>query len=106
MPLDASLKAWLALSLTRGLGGEGARRLLMEFGSPEAVLAASIGSLKSVVRANVAAEIANGFDDGLLAATSVWLEDGNNHVVTLADGEYPQALLNTSDPPLLLYVKG
>ena len=32
MPPDASLRAWLALSLARGLGGEGARRLLKEFG--------------------------------------------------------------------------
>jgi DNA processing protein len=106
MSFDASLKAWLALSLTRGLGGEGARRLLMEFGSPEAVFAASPGSLKSLVKANVAAEIAMGIDDDLLAATMLWLEDCNNHIVTLADSDYPQALLNTIDPPLLLYVKG
>ena len=35
-----------------------------------------------------------------------WLEDSNNHIVTLADSDYPQALLNIPDPPLLLYVKG
>jgi DNA processing protein len=38
MVVDASLKAWLTLSLTRGLGSESARRLLKEFGSPEAVI--------------------------------------------------------------------
>lgn len=106
MPSDASLKAWLALSLTRGLGGEGARRLLKEFGSPEAVLAASPGSLKSFVKADVTAEISKGIGDDALAPALDWLQDGNNHVVTLADGDYPQALLNIPDPPLLLYVKG
>ena len=103
---DASLKAWLALSLTRGLGGEGARRLLKEFGSPEAVFAASAASLRSVVKAEIAAEIGKGITEDALAPTLAWLEDGNNRVVTLADSDYPQALLNIPDPPLLLYVKG
>jgi DNA processing protein len=106
MSLDASLKAWLALSLTRGLGGESARRLLQEFGSPEAVLAASTGSLKTVVKADVAAEIAKGINEAALAPAHEWLQDDNNRIVTLADSEYPQSLLNIPDPPLLLYVKG
>jgi DNA processing protein len=106
MQADASLMAWLALSLIRGLGGESARRLLKEFGSPEAVFAASPGSLRSGVKAEVAAEIGKGIADDLLAPTLAWLEDGNNRIVTLADSDYPQALLNIPDPPLLLYVKG
>ncbi|TAN84474.1 MAG: DNA-protecting protein DprA [Gallionella sp.] len=103
---DASLKAWLALGLIRGLGGESARRLLKEFGSPEAVFAAPVSSLKSTVKTEVAAEICKGVDGGLLAPALAWLEDSNNHIVTLADSDYPQALLNIPDPPLLLYVKG
>ena len=106
MIADDSLKSWLALNLTQGLGGEGARRLLKEFGSPEAVFAASISLLKSVVKADVAAEISKGIAGDILAPTMAWLEDSNNHIVTLADSDYPQALLNISDPPLLLYVKG
>jgi DNA processing protein len=103
---DVSLKAWLALSLTRGLGGEGARRLLKEFGSPDAVFASSISSLKSSVKADVAAEISKGVADDVIAPALAWLEDSSNHIVTLADSDYPQALLNIPDPPLLLYVKG
>jgi DNA processing protein len=106
MIADVSLKSWLALHLTHGLGGEGTRRLLKEFGSPEAVFAASISSLKSVVKADVAAEISKGIADDLLAPALAWLEDSNNHIVTLADSDYPQALLNIPDPPPLLYVKG
>ncbi len=106
MSFDASLKAWLALSLTHGLGGEGARRLLKEFGSPEAVFAASTGSLRNFVKAEVVAEIGRGIDEAMLTPALGWLEDGRNRIVTLADGDYPQALLNTPDPPLLLYVKG
>jgi DNA processing protein len=106
MAAEASLKAWLALSLTLGLGGESTRRLLKEFGSPDAVFVASISSLKSVVKADVAAEISKGIADDAIAPALVWLEDNNNHIVTLADSDYPQALLNIPDPPLLLYVKG
>ena len=102
MAAEASLKAWLALSLTRGLGGESARRLLKEFGSPDAVFAAPISSLKSVVKTDVAAEISKGIADDAVAPALVWLEDNNNHIITLADSDYPQALLNIPDPPLLL----
>jgi DNA processing protein len=106
MVVDASLKAWLSLSLTRGLGAESARRLLKEFGSPEAVFGASINSLKSVVKYDVAAEICAGIAEEAIASTLAWLDDPNNHIFTLADDEYPQELLNIPDPPLLLYVKG
>ena len=106
MTFDVSLKAWLTLNLTRGLGGESARRLLKEFGSPDAIFTASVNSLKSVVKAEVAAEISKGISDDAIAPALAWLEDSNNHIVTLADSGYPQALLNIPDPPLLLYVKG
>lgn len=106
MIIDDSLKAWLALSLVRGLGGESARRLLKEFGSPEAVYAAPIRSLKSIVKAEIASEIGNGIADEMIAPALSWLSDDGNHIATLADSDYPQALLNIHDPPLLLYVKG
>jgi len=106
MSFDVSLKAWLTLSLTRGLGGENARRLLKEFGSPDAVFSAPISSLKSVVKSDIAAEISAGIDEEAIIPALDWLEDPNNHIFTLADEEYPRALLNIPDPPLLLYVKG
>jgi DNA processing protein len=101
-----ALKAWIALSLIRGLGGEGVRRLLREFGSPEAVFAASSAALTAFARPEVINAIKLGISDDALASTRDWLSDSNNHLVTLADSDYPQALLNISDPPLLLYVKG
>lgn len=106
MSVDASLKAWLALSMTRGLGAESARRLLRELGSPEAVFSASAHTLKSIVKSEVAAEIGKGIAGDVIAPALAWLQENNNHVVTLGDRDYPQALLNIPDPPLLLYVKG
>ena len=106
MVVDESLKAWLTLSLIRGLGGEGARLLLREFGSPDAVLSAPPSLLKSFVKAEVASAIGKGVGDDVLEPTLAWLQSDENHVVTLGDSDYPQSLLNIADPPLLLYVKG
>ena len=106
MVVDESLKAWLTLSLIRGLGGEGARILLKEFGSPDAVLSATPSLLKSFVKADVASAVGKGLDEEVLEPTLTWLQADENHIVTLGDNDYPQSLLNIADPPLLLYVKG
>ena len=106
MPLDAELTSWLTLSQIPGLGNERLRQLLQAFGSPLAILSTPAASLKQFVRPVVANAIVNADSDDFLAFTSTWLEDPHNHIVTLADADYPQALLNIPDPPLLLYVKG
>ena len=45
--------------------------------------------------------------DEQLAATRAWLSgDSARHVITLGDAAYPSSLLETADPPLLLYAHG
>lgn len=106
MPLEPDTAAWLRLSLTQGLGSDAFRKLLLAFGGPEQVLGASRSSLTTVVTGKIADAILDGECYGDPALVETWLADGNNHVVTLADAEYPQALLQTPDPPPLLYIKG
>ncbi len=106
MPLAPDLEAWLRLSLTQGLGSESFRKLLSAFGGPEQILGASRTSLTVVVSGKIADAILDGQLHADPAAVETWLADTNNHVVTLADTEYPQALLQTADPPPLIYVKG
>jgi DNA processing protein len=106
MPLDASLASWISLSQTPALGNAGLRRLLQAFGSPDAVLAASVSSLSMHVKPTVAQAIKAGVDESAISLVAAWLDDPLNRVLTVADAEYPQFLLNTADPPLLLYVKG
>ena len=106
MSLPPDLAAWLRLSLTTGLGGEAFRKLLLSFGGPEQILGASRTALTAVVTGKLADAILDGDLYSELAPVETWLADSNNHVVTLADGDYPQALLQTPDPPPLLYVKG
>jgi DNA processing protein len=104
--MDAELALWLALNQIPGLGNEGLRRLLQAFGPPAHIFATPAHALRQVVKPAVADAIVQGVDEAALAHIATWLEDPNNGVVTLADPDYPQTLLNISDPPLLLYVKG
>ncbi len=106
MPLAPDLSAWLRLSLTAGLGGEAFRKLLLAFGGPEQVLGASRTALTAVVSGKIADALLDGTLHGELSTVETWLADSNNHVVTLADAQYPQALLQTPDPPPLIYAKG
>jgi len=101
---DPSL--WVALSLIPGLGGETYRSLLQNFGAPENIFAAGLGALDKVVRAPIARAIAAGPVRDSLTPTLKWLEEPLNHIVTLADADYPRGLLEMTDPPPLLYVKG
>lgn len=107
MAVDVELVSWLKLSQISGLGNENCRRLLQSFGSPSAIFSAPLSSLKQIVRPAIANAICKNDDcnEFIMQATS-WLEDDLNHIVTLADEEYPQSLLNIPDPPFLLYVKG
>ncbi len=104
--MDAELASWLALNQIPGLGNEGLRRLLQTFGAPAHIYATPARTLKQVVPPAVAETIARGWDEATLEPVARWLEDPRNSIVTLADPDYPQALLQIPDPPLLLYVKG
>src|SRR5687767_8753247 len=100
------LEAWLRLSLVTGLGHAALRKLLGEFGSPGAVLAAGPTMLRRWVETDIAAAIAAGGNAAAAEAALQWLAGSANHIVTLGDADYPRLLLEIPDPPPLLYVKG
>lgn len=101
-----STAAWLRLSLTRGLGLDAQRRLLSVFGPPERLFAASGSAIAAAVGDKAARAIAAFDDDAAIARAIEWAGLPGNHILTLADATYPQALLEIPDPPTLLYVKG
>ena len=98
--------AWLRLTLISGLGSAAVRKLLLEFGSPERVLAARRTELQRLVGADITAQIVAGGNADGARQTLAWLNDPANLLVTLGDADYPQLLLQIPDPPPLLYVKG
>lgn len=109
------LTAWLRLLETPKVGRESARRLLSTFGSPEAAIGASVTARRAVVGESAAnaLAVAPAELDALVDATLAWLADGvenssaaHRSIVTLGDPTYPALLLDTADPPLLLYAQG
>lgn len=102
------LAAWLRLLGTPEVGRDKARRLLSAFGSPQAVFDAGAASLREVAGSLTdALRTPPAMLDALVDATWQWLAAGERHaVVTLGDALYPPALLETGDPPLLLYLQG
>lgn len=108
MPRD-ELAAWLRLLLTPGLGRATARQLLATFGLPEALWAQAPDSWGRAVEPPLAQAMAQppeGFDDTVQAHERWLAQDGERHVLTLADPRYPATLLDTADPPLMLFVHG
>ncbi len=102
----ADIASWVGLSLIPGLGDGTYRKLLGAFGEPKEIYAAPYAALLAVVGRDVADSIHRGLDPDKLAPLFAWLDNEHNHIITLADAEYPQTLLQIPDPPPLLYVKG
>ena len=106
------LAAWLRLCSTPGISRASARKLLAALGSAERVLAADEPTLLSLTGRDVVRALRrrDARDDANLAATRRWLDtasaDVPRDVVTLGDPRYPALLLETADPPLLLFTLG
>lgn len=106
MEAHQALLSWVALSLVDGLGSAGYCQLLLRFKTPDAVLAASRSTLCEVVSAEVADGIREALQHPALPATMEWLQQADNHLITLADAYYPKRLLEIDHPPPVLYAKG
>jgi len=113
MPTDtlnsAELYAWLRLAQEPNLSTAQARHLLAAAGLPQHVYEWSIPALAKIVPETLAMQLHRPPDEGLaqrIQAGLQWLSAADHHLLTLADPDYPQSLLDLADPPLLLYVHG
>lgn len=106
------LAAWLRLALTDGVGNATARRLLMQYGAPQEIFQTSAAALQSCASAAQAEQLTQVPPQlaAQLETTWQWLENpppGLGHaLITLGDPRYPESLLHTEDPPLMLYAIG
>ncbi|HKI12793.1 MAG TPA: DNA-processing protein DprA [Candidatus Acidoferrum sp.] len=106
MELEASL-SWLALTLTPGIAARLSARLLREYGSPEGVFRAPLTGIEAC---NVPAPAAQ----AIFKKQLFWraekevdaLRKVGGELVNWKEPEYPQALLQIYDPPVMLYVRG
>jgi DNA processing protein len=104
--LEASL-SWLALTLTPGIAARLSARLLREYGSPEGVFRAPLTGIEAC---NVPAPAAQ----AIFKKQLFWraekevdaLRKVGGKLVNWKEPDYPQALLQIYDPPVMLYVRG
>ena len=110
------LRAWLRLVLAPRIGLGAGHRLLAALGSPQAVFDAPEAALAALVGPKDAKALRQEPEglDARVEATVRWLDaspllaDGvrARHLLSLADARYPRSLLQTADPPLLVFTQG
>jgi DNA processing protein len=106
MRAEPGLASWLQLTLTPGLGGAALRAMLRQFGLPQAILERRQSELAAYApTAALAALQSQEVRDAVTRALE-WSAAPRHAIVTLADDLYPRALLETADPPALLYTIG
>jgi len=104
---DAEQRAWLRLTLTEGVGPRAARELLSAFGLPGTIFEAGRAALADVAGAPLTAKLLAPPPAQAIERALVWLGAGaDRSLITLADPDYPAALLELADAPPLLYLRG
>lgn len=106
---DDEFAAWFRLLETPGVGRDAARRLLAACGTPESVFRTAAATLRELAGAGIAAALQREPPQytARLAAALAWLRGGADRgALTIGDAAYPPLLLQSADPPLLLYVQG
>ncbi|MGK0190329.1 MAG: DNA processing protein [Verrucomicrobiales bacterium] len=101
-------EAFIILNLLPQVGAARVRKLLENFGEPQAILAASIDQIRRV----------NGFGSELARTIHSWeetidlqrelrrIQEIGATLVTWASDDYPEMLREIPSPPLVLYVRG
>jgi len=103
-----NLEACVALNMIPQMGPVRLRRLLERFGSAENILLARTDQLSAVdgIGRALADNITRWQEFADPAAELKKAADLGAHVITAQDDEYPSALREIHDPPIVLYVRG
>jgi DNA processing protein len=106
---DDALAAWLRLSLQPGIGAIHAQRLLQAFDDPRALYQASYATLRTLLSAPLATQLAQPLsqeDARYLERALRWSHEPGHALVTPAHPLYPERLRQMPDAPLVLYARG
>lgn len=103
-----SRDALIALNMLPKIGPVRVRRLMDSFGSAEAILSAAVHEISGVRGIGPeTAEIIRSWEERIDLTTELReVEERGLKIVTQDDADYPEALRQSYDPPLLLYVWG
>ncbi|MBI1394434.1 MAG: DNA-protecting protein DprA [Betaproteobacteria bacterium] len=100
------LESWFRFTLVPGVGPASQRKLLGTYGTPEAVLAARPDEVAGLLGGAAAQAWRKGADPAAVERALRWSSEPGHGVVPLGDDAYPAQLLESGDPPTLLYVLG
>jgi len=97
---------WLTLQHAPGVGPASCRRLLERFITPSAAQGAGQDGLLACGLSPDAASFVRQPDMRVIDRDLEWLEQKDNHLLTLTDPDYPPLLAQIPDPPIILYIHG
>ncbi len=100
--------SWIGLSSIPGVGRVTFRRLVKHFGSAASVLGASQEELRELggLSDKVATEVRSFPWSERAEAELAKADEEKAALITADDPQYPEPLLKTPDPPLVLYIRG
>ena len=105
MDIDARVEAWVSLQ-AMALPPRALAALLRALGDPAAVLRAGAAERRRIVGSLAGDAAARTPDSERLAAALEWLAEPGHDFVAWDDDDFPAQLLETADPPPLLYCLG
>ncbi|MBV8031057.1 MAG: DNA-protecting protein DprA [Betaproteobacteria bacterium] len=106
MTADPGLADWLRLTLTPGIPPSSLRRLLQALGLPQEALKRSHRELSAFLSVEALEGLQSTSVSDAVARALEWASITGHRIITLADSQYPGALLEIPDPPALLYAAG
>ncbi len=92
---------WITLSLLPQVGARTLIKLLQKYQTPENIL-----QNREFLPEKARCYLENSELKKKVEQHLAWLEKTNNGLITLADADYPTALLETHSPPVILFYKG
>jgi DNA processing protein len=103
---DPGLASWLQLALTPGIGPATLRRMLRQFGLPQAVLDRSRRELEAFLSPDILARLQSDELAQVVTRSLAWAGEPGHRIITLGDDDYPKPLLEIADPPALVFATG
>jgi len=108
--ISEKARTHLIWALTDGVGPIVFGRILIQFGDAEEALRLTAGQLETVkgIGPNVASKVTGSREEARVKA-EMEIEFAERHgvrIICREDEEYPHALTQIADPPIVLYVKG
>jgi len=105
-PQNDSKAHWLALLRTPGLGSRGIQQLLEQISDISMLFEAKPHILNNLKLKPKIREQLRQPNWPLVEQDLAWLEQPDNHLITLQDSDYPTLLREIADPPAALFIHG